>query len=133
MAGANDAGFVVGQQDGGAVGRQDAQHHARPVRYEPVGLGRSRGGPAIVADGQNVGRVNLMQGLQVGFIESEMSGHATAVFAHVLRLVARAVAAIQRGIEATADAALAREEAVLHPIEVGKRLGESCRVRAKGR
>src|SRR6185369_14284122 len=50
----------------------------------------------------------------------EVQRWAAAVFAHIVRLIARTVAAVERGIEAFAHAALAREEAMLHAVEVGK-------------
>ena len=48
-------------------------------------------------------------------------GDAAAVLAHVVGTVARAVAAVQRRIEAAADAAAPGEEAMLDAVEVGER------------
>ena len=52
--------------------------------------------------------------------QRELGGGAAAVLAHIVGLIARAVAAVERGVEAFAHAALAREEAMLHAVEVGK-------------
>ena len=60
----------------------------------------------------DLGRMDLVQGQELGLGVAEGLRHAPAVLAHVVGTVARAVAAIERRIEAGADAAAAGEEAV---------------------
>ena len=67
--------------------------------------------------------MDLMYGKKIFRAAFETRGDAAAVLAHVLRIVARTVTAVQRRIEAGADAALASEKAMLHAGEVGKRGG----------
>src|SRR5689334_8151765 len=65
----------------------------------------------------------LVHGEKIGLAEVEGGGGAAAVLAHIVGLIARAVAAVERRIEAFAHAALAREETVLHAVEVGEGAG----------
>ena len=121
----------IGQQHRRAVGRHHAQHDARPVGHQRVGLGRAGRGPALAR--RRSARRSNGSGAAVsrsGSARPNVRGGAAAVLAHVVGLIARAVAAVQRRVEAAADAAAAGEEAMLHAVEVGKRveLG-SCRPR----
>src|SRR5262249_53621138 len=70
-----------------------------------------------------LGRMDLMHGQEIVRAALEGGGGAAAILAHIVRLIARAVAAIERRIEPAADAAPASEEAMLHAGEVGKRVG----------
>ena len=67
--------------------------------------------------------MDLVQRQQFALAALEAGCGAAPVLAHIVGLVARAVAAVQRRIEAGADAALAGEKAMLHAGEVGKRVG----------
>ena len=120
MRGADHLGLGVGKQHRRAIGRHHAQRDAGTVGHQRVGPGRARRGPAVGADNQHVGRMELVHGQEIGLAQREMGGGAAAVLAHIVGLIARAVAAVERGVEAFAHAALAREEAMLHAVEVGK-------------
>src|SRR5205814_2562526 len=74
-------------------------------------------------DDQHVGRMGLVQSQKFCFGQLERGRRAAAVLAHIVGLVARAVAAIERGVEAGTDAAAAGEKPMLHAVEVGKRFG----------
>src|SRR6266404_2992028 len=67
--------------------------------------------------------MDLVHGEQIGFAQAELGGGPAAILAHVLRIVRRAVTAIERREETGADAALAGEEPMLHAGKVGERWG----------
>ena len=116
------AGVGIGQQHRRAIGGQHAQHDARPVGDQRIRLGRAGRGPALLGDGQHVGRMDLVHGQEFCIGEIERGRGAAADLAQV-GLIARAVAAVERRIETGAHAAAAREEAMLHAVELGKRFG----------
>ena len=96
MRRADHAGVGIGQQHGRAIGGEHAQHDARPVGHQAIGLGRARRTPAVLGHGQHVGRMDLVHGLEVGLAQAELLGHAAAVLAHVVGRVGRAIAAVER-------------------------------------
>ena len=67
--------------------------------------------------------MDLVDGQQIGFTPAERCRGPAAVLAHIVRTVARTVAAIERRIEAGTDAASPGEKSMLHAVEVGKCAG----------
>ncbi len=67
--------------------------------------------------------MDLVHGQKLCIGEIERGRGAAAVLAHIVGLIARAVAAVERRIETGAHAAAAGEEAMLHAVELGKRFG----------
>ena len=107
-----------------ARSRRPARPARRPAGRSPARRPwRARRGPALGRRRSARRSMDLVHGQQIGLAEAERGRRAAAVLAHIVGLVARAVAAVERRVEARADAAVAGEEAMLHA-------GESASVRA---
>ena len=103
--------LAVGEQDRPAIGAGDAERDAgRARRPCASAFGRSPGhGPV---DDDHVGRMDLVEADQMRRLDHQMRRHARPVLGDRRGIVVRAEPAIERGIDAGRDAALAREEGV---------------------
>ncbi len=92
--------------------------------------GALAGLPRLLGD-HGIGAVLLKDREQTVRLRAQDLGDARAVLRHVRRVIARAGAAIERGIEAARDAALAGEESVADAVDGSRgsrRRTSSCRV-----
>jgi len=122
MGGAGDARFFVGEQHRGAVGGEDAERDAFLCRHHRIHLGRFLAPPGPLDPGHE-NAVSLIGGYEPPRIEACGGDRAIPVLRHPGRIVAGAEAAIERGVQPFADAALTAEKAVAKAGEFGKRLG----------
>src|SRR4051812_30060297 len=74
----------------------------------------------------DIGRVHLVRGEELRWRNAHRLGHPAAVLGDVGRIVMRAKAAIEAGIDALGDAAVAREEGVADAGEDGQGGRRQC-------
>jgi hypothetical protein len=120
MGGADDSLLGVGQQHRHAIGGEDAKRKARTVGDHGVGDRGVLGFPRL-GDGDHPGGVLLIQGDQGARRLFHHFHRQGAVLRYVLRGVAGAVAAVQRGVDAVGNPAIAGEKGVTHATDVIQR------------
>src|SRR5580704_9363909 len=116
MGGADDAGLWVGEQDRPAIRGADADRQCPHARDDGVGAGPGLRQPRSFRD-YHLRRMNLIAGQEAIRLDPDRSRHAHAVFRDMGAVVVRSDAAIEAGIEAAGNTALACEEAVADAVE----------------
>ena len=103
---------------GRAIRGEDADGETRFRGHDGVSFGQ--GLPRLLGH-DRLGAVLLEHREQAVRLHAQQFGDARAILRHVFRGVARAWAAIERGIDAGGNAALAREEPMAHAgsVEAG--------------
>src|SRR4029077_11332013 len=116
MGGADDVGAWVGEQHRAAIRSAHPDGERPHARDDGVGAGPRLGQPRRLRD-HYLRRVNLIAGQKAARFDPDRGRHARAVFRHVRAVVVRSDAAIEARIEATGNAAMAREKAVADAVE----------------
>ena len=110
----------VGEQHRSAIRGRDADRQCLLARHDGVGM-RPRLVAPRLARLDHLGRMDLVAGQQPLRPDRERLRHARAVLVDVGAQVLRADAAVQRGIDAVRNAAVAGEEAVADAGQRGER------------
>src|SRR5690606_30015323 len=109
---ADHAVRVVGKQDRATIGRQYTENDAGGGAYHGVRLWAFAriGG----VDGDDLGRMHLMDRCEPFWRKAEPTGHPRPVFPDAAGIVIGTDADVQAGINAFGDAAVAGEEAMTY-------------------
>jgi len=110
MGGADDDGFVIGEQDRRAVGGENPDQQVGTVGDQAIGARPRVLRPGCVGD-DHLGGMDLMDRRKLGFGEQRGNGEA-AIAGDRLAVVVAAEADVEAGAFADRDAAAAAEEAV---------------------
>ena len=121
MRGPDDPRLRVGEQDHAAIGPGDAERQPGRRGHDPVAA-RTRVGRPVFGDGDRVRGMDLVGHSQPVRRNAERRRHPGAVLGDRLGRVARAYAAVERGVHAHRHAARAGEEGVGYSRQ-GKRRG----------
>jgi hypothetical protein len=113
VAGADDVGLGIGEEHRAAIRRGDAEREAGPRRHHAVGSGTRLARPGLL-DHDRVRRVDLVHADERLGRQAQLHHHAPAVLGDARRVVGRAEAAVERGVDALRDPALTGEEGVAH-------------------
>ena len=111
--------LAVDEQYRGAIGVQDAKPDAGRRRHHGIDLRRFAPRPDLIDHG-HARAVGLPGGDEAGGIEIASAHHPGAVLRHPLAVVPGTEAAIERGVDALADAAGPPEEAVADSADGAK-------------
>src|SRR6186713_1290245 len=109
MGAADHARIGVDEQHRPAIGGGDAERDAGRFRHQRIALRPRPARPWCFGD-EHVRRMDLVQAEEMVRCDADMLGHAAAVLRDEGLIVVGAEPAIQRGIDAVGDAALAGEE-----------------------
>jgi hypothetical protein len=108
---ADDARCRIGEQHWAAIGGRNSDRQRPHPGDDGVGPRPRLAAPGRFGD-HDVGRMNLVGGKKAVRRHADRRRHAGPVFRHLRGIIAGANAAIEAGIEAAGDAALAGEKAV---------------------
>ena len=118
MGGADHASLGIGQQDGRAVGGDDAESDIGPDGHHRVGARAAAGGPRC-RHLDNIRAVHLHEADEAIRVGADRAGGAGAVLQHRIACVTSRQAAVEAGVGSAGHAALTREEAMRHAERVG--------------
>jgi hypothetical protein len=98
MRSADDAGLIVGKKQRSTVGSGHADRQTRDARHDSIGARTAAVCPWLVRY-DHVRRMNLIGREQSIRTNTERSRHASTVLGNLVGRIARADAAVERGID----------------------------------
>ena len=128
VSGADHAGAGIGEQNHAAIGAGDAERETGRRSDDADAARPSLGRERPFQDG-DIRRVDLIRHGEPIRRDAERERHADAIGRHAVGRIARANAAVQRGVDAPRHAAPAREERVRQPRRIQQRRSEMIRSR----